>query len=430
MELLLIILLTLFCWTVIIYLLHRDIFFTYFFLLLWIYTIFTQLGYIYYPEAISCFSIRVEEDSFYNYWFFVMFSLILIFVGMYILLHRKQKPIFHIEKCRIKLQIVSVFLLAFPFLYFFFNVINNIFDFSYMGITSSGNTKILFSASYLMFGIIFFALWARFRSHSLRPTDKIIITIFIIIYAFIYFWTGMKTGDRSSLIGMFLGILAYEFLPMQKNIMRHKKKIAILVLLLLFFILLLQRIASLRGYGEISLTSLFFDSKITSNSIYVVNDFKDLLFQDYFYPSLMLFVSQDLQFTDPGEVLTSNLFNSLILFNYPTLSQTVGSFIVNTTRTQGFAYYILTEGYNFVGYLGVIYNGILVTLGLAIWRRFAQSNDFAFNRYMIGLMSTQIIQIVRSQTCYFFKDVYLVIIPGMLIYFFICNQKPVFTRRL
>lgn len=428
MELFLIVFQTFICLLGIIYLLSRDLFLTIFFLMLWVYTIFTQLGYVYYPTVITQFGIGGGEDLFYKYWFFVTFSLIFVFLGMYLLTYKKALVKFYVVQWRMQFKIVSVFLLTVPFLYFFYRIISEMKDLNYIGITSSGETNILFSAFYSILGIFLFALWARFRSNSLNPTDKVMTIGLILIYGSIYLWYGIKTGDRSSLMGMFLGLSMYEMMPLHKNLMQHKMKTIGSGIFLLLFIFFLQHIASVRGYGEISLNDIlnYKDAGITK---YSLNSFKSLIFQDYFSPSLLLIASQDIGFVDPAEVLRSNFYNSLILFKYPTLSQTVGAFIGNTSRTQGFAYYILTEGYNFIGYNGIIYNGILITLGLALWRNFAQSNNYAYNRYMYGLMTTRILQLVRAQTCYLIKDVYLVLIPGMLIYFFICNQKPVFKQR-
>jgi hypothetical protein len=78
-----------------------------------------------------------------------------------------------------------------------------------------------------------------------------------------------------------------------------------------------------------------------------------------------------------------------------------------------------------------MYNIVIVGLGFVVWRLSATSDNPAFNRMMLILMGAFIINLARSQSSYFIKYYWTIIIPsvmlGMITYGFrICRiQTPV-----
>jgi hypothetical protein len=424
MEPFLIIFLTVLCWIGIVFLIRRDIFLAAFFFALWLYTIFTQIGYVFFSTLVIRAGVYGRIDSFYEYWTFVALSLGLVFLGMVFLTAGKPQAQFSIVPWRIP-QIIVYFSTAL-FLYLYFRAVSGIENVSYIGLTSE--TNILYGAVNDLLGIWVFALYARFKSYCSSTSDRVITLGLLAVCGMTFFWYGVRTGDRSALLGLILGVVTYEIIPFRQKLWRYRGKILRVGLVLGISLVFLQRVAAIRHKTELSPADLLdFES---GSQIYGIDNLESFVQQDYFAPSLTLFASQSFEYIDPDEVLRSNFFNTLIFFNYPTLGQTVGGLIMNTTRTQGFAYYILTEGYNFLGTFGFIYNGLVITLGLALWRKLAASNNPDYNRYMYGLMVSLVLPVVRAQTSYFVKDMYVVFLPGMAIFFLVCNQIPVFKRRI
>ena len=84
-------------------------------------------------------------------------------------------------------------------------------------------------------------------------------------------------------------------------------------------------------------------------------------------------------------------------------------------RGVGWAYYLLAEGYNAIGWLGVLYNALVWNLGMLIWSRFASSNNEKANFALNAIMSMLIINVMRSQSFLFIRYLWLFIVPCFLI---------------
>jgi hypothetical protein len=134
-------------------------------------------------------------------------------------------------------------------------------------------------------------------------------------------------------------------------------------------------------------------------------------------PSLLLFASIHHELVFPDEVIRSNVLNSVLFMGYPYLAETIGKFLnPSVTRTQGYAYYLLAEGFNFAGWFGILYNALVVWGGLSLWRKLFLKGDKDFNNFMAACMAMQAIAIVRGQSVYFIKDIYLFWMPLAILY--------------
>ncbi len=158
-----------------------------------------------------------------------------------------------------------------------------------------------------------------------------------------------------------------------------------------------------------------------------------LIAQDWYAPSHVLFGAVAYGVIDPLLVLQSNAANALARLGVPYLSPAVTDHFAPgaSSRSAGYAFYVLSEGYMFSGPLGWMYNIVIVGLGFVVWRLSATSDNPAFNRMMLILMGAFIINLARSQSSYFIKYYWTIIIPsvmlGMITYGFrICRiQTPV-----
>jgi hypothetical protein len=151
-----------------------------------------------------------------------------------------------------------------------------------------------------------------------------------------------------------------------------------------------------------------------------------LVNQDYFSPSHILITAMANEYSDILEVLSSNVANSLVLLSHPYLQQTVMDLFIPgiASRSQGYAFYILAEGYLAFGNLGFIYNGLVVALGVALWRKLASSNNGVFNMFLFALIATQFANVVRGQSSYFVKDLYVFFLPAMILFYLATGLRP------
>jgi hypothetical protein len=108
----------------------------------------------------------------------------------------------------------------------------------------------------------------------------------------------------------------------------------------------------------------------------------------------------------------------LILFSHPYLQSTITELFNPgvASRSAGYAFFVFTEGYLFLGLAGFLYNGVVLMLGWALWRKLARTSSREFNLFLLALMGCMIVNLVRGQTSYFIKYLYTFVLPGALLY--------------
>ena len=133
-----------------------------------------------------------------------------------------------------------------------------------------------------------------------------------------------------------------------------------------------------------------------------------------------------LGYVDFIEVITSNVSNTLFKLNYPYLQEPITEMINPgvANRSQGYAFYLFTEGFVFMGYLGFIYNAFMLYFGLSVWYRIQNSNNSYYSIVLISIMCTQFANIARSQSSYFYKDIYMFFFPVLILLFLCSGLRP------
>ena len=108
-----------------------------------------------------------------------------------------------------------------------------------------------------------------------------------------------------------------------------------------------------------------------------------ILLKDYYAPFHILIAAMALEYVYSWEVAVSNSANSLFLLNHPYLQATVADLFNPgvSTRSTGYAFYIFSEGYLVMGWLGFLYNGLVVFAGMALWRLLGNGNNALYNAF-------------------------------------------------
>lgn len=408
--------------------LHALSFFT-----LYIYTIFTQVGYAYFPEISDLYNAYFGPIYFYKYWAFMFFSFFFTF-----LLYRRMnsekriKVVYRVKPTRLNYGeycffIIVVVLYLMLNLYFY----NNRGLFGYGGGQTMGGPW--FGIGFLVFQTCTFILFTIFRDRSNRIYKRIFSFILFILASIFYLQISAASGSRSHLLYFFIAIAIYELSPILNAVVNNKRKIFIFLLgcLVVFNFLSALRLSRLQG-TKTSLSSLYrFDGSESKSSAQGLEWTSAIFLQDYFLPSHTLFISMYYEIIDPIEVFKSNFANSLVGFDYPFLTNTImeRGLGFDNERGVGWAFHYFVEGYNVMGLLGVFYNALFWNLGMSLWIRLNRSNNRRHNKSMQGVLALVVALSVKGQTAIFIRFYWLILLPALLLLLLANNCRMAFLKK-
>lgn len=398
--------------------LRRDVIFAFYYGFLYLYTVFTQIGYVFYPEAVAAISAGQYYglEWFYPYWAFILLSFLLIYILFLIVdpLERRGKfclPLFLEIETRTNTNVLFYALIVahnLVMLYFFLSRYSQL---SYYSQHVLKHNKLFFYGFYL-YELTLLALYVKYRMSPRGSASKVASFLLLVASMAVFLAIAARTGQRIEFVAFFLGLSMYVFASSRRGakLGTAVKLLGVGGIVLLFA----NALRSCRG-GATSLTSIV-SALATSPVRYIVPmDLKSITFQDYLSPSLTLITSMYYSKVFPLEVLKSNLINLLVLVDYPTLGEQL-SRLVDPEGWAGYGYYILTEGFNTLGWAGVVYNALVFNVGLLLWKRFAKTNHEEFNRYMMGVIATGVFNIVRGQSLFFIKATYFSFLPAIVLF--------------
>jgi hypothetical protein len=391
----------------------KDTIYAAYFFALFIYSIFTQISYVFFPYMSESINAYYGIEVYYQYYYFVFLSMITMFYVMnYHLSKTPFTKVYYQINHRASYNGVMVFSLMMTV---FLTGFTLLFYLSY----NSLSYKTLSTGNYQMFtvflknnSIMIYMLYAVLRFFS-KGRLKFFYLIFFMWSLLVGVTAIQIVGSRTDMITIILGVLFYELYFV--NITRRWKKFFIGAgLILTLTILLGNYIESARG------------DRVNHKWGYI----ESILWKDYFSPSHVLMTAINYEYIDPVKVISSNTANSLMMMDVPYLQEELGNMMVpgSSDRRRSFAMFAFTEGYIFSGFSGFLYNGIVLSVLFAFWRRFANSNSLYFNAYIYGLIGTQIINLARGQSSYFIKDLYLIFLIPTLFYIFATGVRFVKSR--
>jgi len=130
----------------------------------------------------------------------------------------------------------------------------------------------------------------------------------------------------------------------------------------------------------------------------------------------------------PFTVLESNLEVLIPLISHQSLGSIL-SRIIDPFGWAGYGYYILTEGYNFMGFMGFMYSSFIFVFGFRILELFfCNSKDELFNAYLYGILGFISLNVVRGQSAMLIKSIYFYILPSIIL-FILSTEKKVFLSK-
>lgn len=240
--------------------------------------------------------------------------------------------------------------------------------------------------------------------------------------------TSIRSGQR---IEFALFIIEYVtflwYYKFHKSYKKHKVKYLCSIFIIIFlFIMFSQGIRMSRGHNE---TPAAFFNIITKKDTYIsLFHPKHIIFQDYVVPSLTLVTSINYNIIIPEVVLKSNITCLVPFIKHYTLGHVL-SRIIDPYGWAGYGYYILTEGYNIAGLIGFIYIAFIFVVGFRFLESFfANTNDKMFNAYMYAIIAFTSLNIVRGQSMFFLKAIYLYFLPAIILWKMLSGKRVYLVR--
>lgn len=400
------------------------------FLFLYIYTVFAQIGYVYYSDLSKLIGAYFGLMLFYNYWFFMFFSFFFAFLLYKKINFKNDKKYVYVVKPKSTNNGQFLFFLIAIIIYLTLNLYFNLNRelFAYGGGKSMGGPW--FGIGFLLFQICTFILYTIFRDISNKVRIRIFSFIFFIISLYFFLKITVASGSRSHILYFFIGLSVYELYPLHNSIKFKKKKIFLFLAACFIVFILLSIIRTIRDQGTLNnLASIYnFEGGFLKKTDEGMTS--EILFQDYYLPSHTLFVSMYYEIIDPIEVIVSNLANSLVYFEYPFLTTTIldRGLGLKNDRGVGWAYHYFVEGYNALGLFGVLYNALFWNLGMSLWIRLTRLNNRMLHKSMIAIIALIVVFSAKGQTATFIKYYWLFLLPGLALLLLANNSKIIFYR--
>ncbi len=276
-------------------------------------------------------------------------------------------------------------------------------------------------------GIVLLSLFYKIYIERSKKKRVFYSVLFLISFS-IFSITAIRSGQRIEIAMTLLGFTAslWYLLFKDKIKLKHLRLKYIFIVFLIFFIAVsfFQGIRITRGHNEspIAFLTVLKNPKTYLNVLVP----KNLIFQDWLIPSLTLVTSMERNIVFPSKVIESNLTCLIPFINHRSLGSIL-SRIIDPEGIRGYGYYILTEGYNFMGFVGFLYSAFIFVLGIRILESFFTSTDNKlFNSYMFGIMAFLVIEVIRGgQSMVFLKGLYLYFLPAIIL-FKLASRKKIF----
>lgn len=397
---------------------------------LFIYTVFTQIGYAYYPDIAARMQVYFGRDLFVDYWVFVYLSFVAtvgarrLFVRRRVVTRNNNNYVEPAPLFRFR-----------PFIFMFVALLYEIllgitFIVTYEGIQYADISSVWLAYLINMQPLFVMVLYIKSRIAPSGPS-RLFVRVVTAAAAALFLFISFRAGQRLNGLTLLVGIAFFELSPFRLISRRKLVRLVGVGVAATLFLMAADRVVALRDsyQGAPPLEAILFDQQAERSSRDV--GLERFVALDYFAPSSLIFASMHYGWIMPAEVTKSNVMNALVFMDYPYLSSTVSSMVTATSfsRMTSYGYYIFTEGFNFAGWWGILYNCIVINLCFRLWEVFTSSRSMRFNRCMAAIVALQIVASVRAQSVIFVKASYLGIVPGMVLVALACNYWPRWSAR-
>lgn len=400
---------------------------------LFLYTVFSQIAYVNFPEgALALAAVQYYgPEAFAPYWRFVFASFICIAALHAVLGSTLRSPLpitlrpMNAVKTRTRMVFFGAVLAHLLLLLVFFVLRYNELSYSTREVLVGHR---IFSLAFSLLPATMLTLYAsglarRAEGLSSGAEKWVLIGCVVLLLGI-----AIRSGQRTVLVSTVVGFGVYVLLTTGRNPWRQFSTVVLYGVLATAALVLANVIRISRGAAVSPVAfaqQMLSDPQQSLAGLFVL---RELIFQDYFEPSLTLMTSQQLDLVMPTVVVQSAIANMLVYPLYPGLGVVISQ-AIDGNPLAGHGYYLLTEGYNAAGWWGIAYNAAIFNAGVIGWTWLSQIGDRGSRGFMTAVMATQVFGIVRGQSSYMIKGIYLIVIPAFILYCLAMHLRLIRTSK-
>lgn len=381
-------------WAYSVYLLwSKNRYYSVFCMVVYLYLLPTEITYRFYPDFYNAYW---GPDIWYEFYWFINFSLVTLLV----VLNRASRihGVYNVVRFRrySYKSYILFFVLAFSMVATYL-LVKNLALISYQSLTENGATG---NEDTML--VVIDQVFKWLPSFVIYPlvamtNKKWYMQLFIIYNIFLFFIYNVLSGSRSDILAVTIGLVLLWMYDRKIKL----KQILMLSVIAIAFLYLAGMVYTLRGGSN--------DGTLA----------EVLLKQDYTAPAYNLAGVIGKNVVDPLMVVHSQLFKTFPMLGGDWLYILLGDNLFPESQisaSQSWGFHPFTEGYLFAGFIGFLYNGLVIGFALAFLNRFMSTNDKNFNRFIFAIIGSLFFALVREQSINFFRAIYFTIIPSAFIY--------------
>jgi len=406
------------------YILRIDMVFGVLYIFVYVYTVFTQLAYVLFPDRLSI----VSNGQYYGaQWFWPFYAFVFAsFLGVFLLFVGLRSV--HQTRSYFRLidpgtrawvgRVAFIVLILIHNLIMIYYTASHFAQLSYRSQNVLKNNKIFF-AGFAFYEYTIYTSYVNWKEYSTPGLGRSIAAAILAISGLVFLTICVRAGQRIEIAALCVGLFAYVL--GEKNPRKSWQAYLGVALAGIIAFVFMNAIRSERG-SQIdfrSLTHLLF----AEPGKYANLTFEDIVFQDYCVPSLTLLTSMYYDRIDPVGTVKSLVANSLVLLNVPSLATRASRFI-DPYGVRGYGYYAFTEGFEAMGLAGFVYNSVVMNLGIALWRPLLRTGNRSFTRYMTGVMAMSVFGLARGTSSAYVKAFYMWFVPCIVLFCLMSGTRP------
>ena len=390
--------------------------------LLFLYSVFSMIGYINYPKKLNVVSggQYYGEKVFLYYYLYLLVFVIFVFIFYRFFNGIRRKYSANVITINVVggKAVLYVFLISFC-VFLFYEMIKNISISSYSNQLVLKSNKVWFFL-YEFSGVIILMLSnILYKNRVELKKNNGLFIVLTVAFAIVFIATSLLFGQRKEIfmliVGMITMLINYLKVSNQHKRISMKKVILLTVPLLIVAVFLFQLIRNSRGLGisEYQLNA----GELLLTTFKSMFDMEFLVFQDWLSPSLSLITCIYYHNIDPLIILKADFLNLFsFLTHYSVDPTTPIRDLFNLHSTTGYGYYFPTEGYELIGPFGCVLSAFLINLYYRVYDSIFDVKDVYLRSYLSGIVGFYIISIVRGYSLFFIKGIIFYIIPGIVLY--------------
>ena len=414
------------------YIFARDVIFSVFYALLFMYTFFTELASLLYPSQVRLPGVPPGDDGDWcSYRIFVRLSFVVVVILFVLFNARRPVHLRPVVRARPSFALIFyVFAAAFDVALMVIFLANA--DALTYGQQDAFKENGLFRNMFAFANAMFILLIALLRTR-MPKTNRWIVRALLIFLTVDILSVAARTGSRGSFLILPIGWLVYTLLssPLNRQKLWFYAKVAAVVGVIGYMAVALQVQRRNPDNSLVNYLSALARPDILTQD-YLFSPY-GLLFQDYTGSSLLLLHSIRLDLVRTEESLWSVIQGGIPLSGTPSLGSLAARAVNPSLQYswQGYGYYYLNEGFSVAGWWGILYNGFVLNLGYWVWRKlFVDVEDRNLRALMGALVAMQAIDIIRGQSSAFLRAPIFAFLPTMFLYYLATGVRARYLRKV